>query len=210
MNIDVELVLDFEVTYTAEDGTSAEALVKDMLNGYESLEPACVVADCPYAAYVEFGTAPAAPTERKAKPTKFQLAIQQWVRTKLGITSEPEFSRTWRAVYYNIVRNGLLPTPYFRPAMHDTMDQVDRYWLDKGHTLKDIAEGIVVRAQRNLERNGSDYTGRLSESIRVDEDMVFANIAGRPDEGTVKDWIWDSDELGYDGVKRPDFRRWRR
>ena len=205
MQISVKVPVTVRVEYSGEDGHDAGDLLRDILESNPRIQPARVIVDCPYAQYVEFGTAPARRGAKSEPP--LEKEIYEWTRDKLGIVEEKELKRVSRAIYWKIIKEGLLPMPYLRPAIHDAMSEVREDWLDMGHSIQDIAESIVFRAKGYLELNDQNYTHGLEQSISVDESFLRTG----PREGSeIDDYVWDSTELGYDGMKRPDFRRWKR
>ena len=189
----MDIPVTFEIVLTDEDGNDPYDLILDTLAKWEPIRPSRAVADCPYAGFREFG-----------------YELFRWAKRKLGM-DDAEARRMAKRIYHRILKKGLLPTPYFRPAIQDTVSDVNSMggdWLDAGHTLHDIAEAIVVRSKDNLKRNDINDTGALSDSIMVDEGRMPID----PDavrEGEIDERIWDSDEIGADGVSRPP-GRWRR
>lgn len=206
MDVVVKVPVTVTVEYSAEDGGDAREVIRDIVESCPRIQPVRVVADCPYAQYVEFGTEPARKGSHSEPP--FKEEIEEWVRVKLRISDEKEAKRVARAIYWRIIKEGLLPTPYFRPAINDTMSEVREDWLDMGHSFDDIAEGIVFRARQYLDVNDQNYTGQLKDSIEIEE--TFTGSFGPAEVGEIEDYIWNSSELGYDGIKRPDYRRWKR
>ena len=202
----MDIPVTFEIILTDEDGNDPYDLILDALAKWEPIRPSRAVADCPYAGFREFGSGPARnPSDRDVEDELFQ-----WAKRKLGM-DDAEARRMAKRIYHRILRKGLLPTPYFRPAIQDTVSDVNSMggdWLDAGHSLRDIAEAIVVRSKDNLKRNDINDTGALSDSIMVDEGRMPID----PDavrEGEIDERIWDSDEIGADGMSRPP-GRWRR
>lgn len=209
---DVRMTLDVPVTVevelTAEDGSDAAPVLEEMVLAWESLRASRAVVDCPYAVYQEFGTGP---VQRKGGgETTLWDALDRWVTEKLGLTGE-EHDRALKRIYWQICKRGLLPHPFFRPAIADTMSEVREDWLDAGHTLADIAQGIAERAKRNIEHNNQDYTRRMRQSIA--SEIVETSIPLDPDapaDSEIDEYVWDSTELGFDGKSRPDPRNWSR
>lgn len=197
-----------EVEFTAEDGSDAAPVLEDMILEWDSVRASRTVVDCPYAVYQEFGTGPV--TKRGGGEMPLWDALDRWVTVKLGLTGS-EHDRVLRAIYWKICRNGLLPHPFFRPAIIDTMSEVREDWLDAGHTLSDIAQGIAERAKRNIEHNDQDYTKRMKQSIT--SEVVDSSVPLDPDmpaDTEIDEYVWDNAELGFDGKSRPDLRTWSR
>lgn len=205
MKLTLKVPVTVRVEYSGESGSDAKDILREIIRTDPRIQPARVSVDCPYAQYVEFGTAPARKGATSDPPLEGE--IYKWTRDKLGITDEKELKRVSRAIYWKIIKEGLLPMPYLRPAIHDAMSEVREDWLDMGHSIQDIAESIVFRAKGYLDLNNQNYTNGLKQSIHLDE--AFRSIG--PKEGSeIDDYVWSSTELGYDGMKRPDFRRWKR
>lgn len=202
--MDLRLTVDvtFAIEYSSEDGRPVEDVVSEIVRSDPRLTPARAVADSPYAVYVEFGTGPAQDTEPKAHPTEFERRLREWAMRKLGLPEAEAVKRASR-IYRRIAREGLLPRPFFRPAIHDTMADVKEDWIDSGRGLQDIAEDIAVRARDNLDRHDQNDTRELRNSITADAALFdpWALLDAEP-EGDIEQWIWDSDELSRDGTKR--------
>ena len=202
----MDIPITIEVTITDEDGNDPLDMILDAIAEWKPIEPSRVVVDCPYAGFREFGSGPARnPSDRDVENELFE-----WAKRKLGM-EDAEARRMAKRIYHRILKKGLLPTPYFRPAIQDTVSDVNSMggdWLDAGHTLHDIAEAIVMRSKDNLKRNDIDDTGELSDSIEVDIGRAPIDVSAVR-EGEIDERIWESDELGADGVSRPP-GRWRR
>lgn len=203
--------VEMEVTFETEDGSPVEDVVERYLLKADSIQPARVYSDCPHASWVEFGTRPASKKSDSSKPVLDIL--MEWAEKKLGLKGA-EARDVAGAIYYKILVEGMPPAPYFRPAIHDTLSEVESQsetWLSDGYSLEDIANSIAERAVLNLHRNGQNYTHALEQSIKVDTGrMGPIGYDGRMIEGDIPEEVWGSSELGRDGVSRPDFRRWSR
>lgn len=202
----MQIPVTFDVILTGENGEDPFDLILDALAEWTPIQAARVVVDCPYAGFREFGSGPAhEPSDRDVEDE-----LYEWAKRKLGMEDE-DARRMARRIYFRILKKGLLPTPYFRPAIHDTVSDVnsmDGAWLDAGHSLRDIAEAIVIRSKDNLKCNDINDTGALSDSIGVDDGRLPVD-ASRVRDGEIDELIWESDELGADGISRPP-RRWKR
>ena len=74
--------------------------------------------DCPYAGFVEFGTAP----RMKLPPVE---EIKKWAKLKFGLTEEEAWAVAW-VVAKKIKERGTEPNPFFRSAL----DKVLKYGTD--------------------------------------------------------------------------------
>lgn len=197
--------MEFEISFSPEDEMALEDL-EDSLKRDPLLQPARAVSDAPYSAYVEFGTKPAqSHSDRNVKEE-----LRRWAKEKLNAT---DAKADWIAgfVYWKILHTGMLPMPFFRPAIIDTMMEVREDWLDKGNSLRDIAEAIIWRARNNLERNDQNWTGTLHDGLTIEDSKGPIQIdENMPPEGEIDERIWESDRLSWDGHSVPNPGRWQR
>lgn len=208
---EIPVEVEVSVTFSTEDGTSVEDAIEDYLKHVDALTPARVYSDCPHASWVEFGTLPASRKSTGIRPVLDILT--EWAEKKLGLKDE-EAKRVAKAVYHKILKTGMQPAPFFRPAIYDTLSEVEakaETWFAEGYTIEDIAKRIAEKAILNLKRNNQNYTYDLSNSIAVDTAREGPIVDdGRTVEGEVDEFVWSSSELGRDGVSRPNFQRWSR
>lgn len=208
---DASMEVGFSVSFTAEGDVPVEDAVEEYLRHTPIMTPARVYSDCPHATWVEFGTLPATKRSENTKPVLDIL--QEWAERKLGL-KDAEAMRVARSIYHKILETGMQPAPYFRPAIYDTLSEVEsksETWFSDGYTIEDIAKSIAERAVLNLKRNNQNYTYELSNSIAVDTAREGPIVDdGREVEGDVGEDVWKSAELGRDGVTRPNFQRWSR
>lgn len=203
------------VRITAEDGGDAGEDLTEWLMGLEEFRPHMVIVDAPHAAAVEFGTNPAQDRTRKERPpgtpTDVERTIIEWARRKLGL-SEGEARERGHRIYAGIMRYGMAPSPYLRPAFTDVVDEIfpdreDSDWYDNDPeaSMETLAELIADRIVEYISEYRIDDTGALRESVSW-EPMEDAGepVNGRFDQD---DPIWD----GFEGVRgrqpRPDYPR---
>ena len=168
-----------------------------------ALEPWVVIADTPYAAYVEFGTEPASKDSRgppgKNGLTRTQERFREWAKRN---GRDEKFADR---VYHNIMENGAYPNPYMRPALYGTLDvlEIPSEWDYKTPTPKLIAERVAEQAKRYVEDyNGSEGPSGegegLAESIRampLRECLIDSESDNRDYEE-----LWSSDRRN-DGIR---------
>lgn len=202
-------MIGFVIKLEIDEKSLLDAVKKD-----PKMAPHSVIVDSPYARYVEFGSLPAKsktetvdrmkkaggekPKKKKSPNSQFYRAIWEWAGEKLGV-DEKERDRVARAIYYKILRDGVPPQPYLRPAVHMVVRR-HQGGVGSGATVESIADEIAEEAQRFLEEHGTNYHNALSRSIEVektDEDRLPVT-----DDPDVKDLWWD-EELHGVGNKEP-------
>ncbi|GEM_PF-2246241 len=169
-----------------------EKALKERLEEMGLLDEWVVVADAPYAAYVEFGTRPADHTKRGPMGVK---------NPKITLTREK--FRDWAAargyseayadkVYSMVMEHGAMPNPFMRPALYRTLDilDVEAEWDTFPPTVEDVAKRIAENAKRYVE----DYSSAVNE-------------AGEPREGTLAESIraMPASECTIEGTKDPSY-----
>ncbi len=160
----------------------------------DALKPASIVVSAPYAAAMEFGTQPASrkgPARihafRKSDGSVFYEEVSdsfwelyQWAQRHATRLEPYDFAR---AVHSKIMKEGLKPHPYIRPALADLMDEGVLKVLQERGSLHGMAEWVAERMRENLEDGIGDSartdTGELAKSISV----VFSDGSSSNDSG---------------------------
>ncbi len=160
----------------------------------DALRPASIVVSAPYAAAMEFGTQPASrkgPARihafRKSDGSVFYEEVSdsfwelyQWAQRHATRLEPYDFAR---AVHSKIMKEGLKPHPYIRPALADLMDEGVLKVLQERGSLHGMAEWVAERMRENLEDGIGDSartdTGELAKSISV----VFSDGSSSNDSG---------------------------
>ena len=159
------------------DGLSVEISVDDAeLRGYlediidqsDKFHPAWVVNESEHSLYVEFGTN-GAHFGQKSKGTisPVELEIRNWAEAKFRMHGK-ERDAFAHSVYRKLMREGMPPQPYFRPAVNNVMQMVtsDPDWFDKDdNSLLKIAELIAEEMKRILYENNTPVSGDIINKI---------------------------------------------
>ncbi len=148
----------------------------------DALRPASVTVSAPYASAMEFGTQPASrmgPARihafRKSDGSVFYDEVSDsfwelylWAQRHATQLEPYDFART---VHSKIMKEGLKPHPYIRPALIDLMDEGITDVLKERGSLYGVAEWVAERMAENLENGVGDSaqsdTGELARSISV-------------------------------------------
>lgn len=157
---------------TGPEGRSAEEVLADLVMSDPRLQSWTVAVNSEHAIYVEYGTSPANPSAKygKGKISPVELKIRAWLKKKESATiAQVDLDKKAHSIYRKIMRNGLAASPFFWPAVYSVLDETtaDLDWIDKGHTLGEMAHMIAERAKENIRVNDSIYTGELLNSIAV-------------------------------------------
>lgn len=149
----------------------------------DALRPVSIVVSAPYAAAMEFGTQPATrkgPARihafRKSDGSVFYEEVSdsfwelyQWAQRHATQLEPYDFAR---AVHSKIMREGLKPHPYIRPALIALIDEGILKVLQERGSLYGVAEWVAERMRENLEDGIGDSartdTGELARSISVE------------------------------------------
>lgn len=119
------------------------------------LRPVEFGSDSEYAFSTEFGSDGIAGQTRSGRKEKSdqRQKIQNEIARKYGLTGT-KLEDTAKAVYRSRVAFGQIPDPYFRPAVHQVLNEVihEPDWMSNHSTL-DLAERILERMRRILEEN---------------------------------------------------------
>ena len=176
--------MEYEWRITAEDGGDPTPVIEEILKDHGLLSAYRIVVDDPNAAYLEFGTmpsnAPARPKEERGKPTEVELRFRDWVRQKMGYTDEELVNSTAHRIYKDIMRNGMAPHPFMRPAMYTVLDEAEAAnindpYLDH-HTIEDMANEISDCMKLFIDLNDIGL-GNLADSIRDPEEVTLESDA---------------------------------
>ena len=197
-----------------------DAILKDVLD--ETIEdfnkgnkPCAVVVDCPYAEYIEFGSDPAKNATSKVYDaicgdwvTETRLRIRDWAQDKWHLDDKAR-KRAGDKIYHNIIKNGIPPQPFVRPALYG-FEIVFRndpdYFLNQDNPSRAICSYLRDEMIKILETHGTYSSKReLIQSIIVvegDEAMLYDdpfNINTK-----IQEEIWNDLEMDRHGVIRPN------
>lgn len=180
--------------FRIENLEEVELQIKKVLEN-KAVYPAVVI-DCPYAMYVEFGTDPAdehAPSSTKIldsvcgdKVTSVRYKFRNWAERKYGVEKRKEIGDK---VYRAVMKNGLAPSPYIRPALHE----VERRIMNKELNVEDgekVAQTLVDLMKENLQKHKNIDTSSLYQSIRIDPN---GGAEGGNTLGDIPPEVMDSD-----------------
>lgn len=149
----------------------------------DALRPVSIVVSAPYAAAMEFGTQPATrkgPARihafRKSDGSVFYEEVSdsfwelyQWAQRHATQLEPYDFAR---AVHSKIMKEGLKPHPYIRPALIALIDEGILKVLQERGSLYDMAKWVVERMEENLKDGIGDSarsdTGELARSISIE------------------------------------------
>lgn len=178
----------------------------------EEYWPFRIIVDSDHAGFIEFGTTGdgiglkrgSRNGDKKTNrgPSEFNKKIEEWL-IKRGA---PDPKALVFPIMHGIIKNGIPPQPFIRPAIHQVEEDIKNGWYEDA-TMIDIAEDILFLMSDFLHRNGTVYDGgsiidSLSyESIdpkTVNEDDPMFGVPRVGDE-IVQDHIWKSDELDWAG-----------
>lgn len=110
----------------------------------EEMEPWAVVADAPYATYLEFGTMPTTKErgQNQGGVSEVMMRFIAWARAK-GLSD-----REGRAMYEYAMKKGILPNPFLRPAMYTVIDDIEGGLWRGPVTPMAVADEIAACARR--------------------------------------------------------------
>lgn len=161
----IELKLTMESNLTDFYNSLSET-IKQLVEYNPQYESEVIIADAPYAAYVEYGTGPVKNGYRKmSDPDSMYSQIRDWAEKKLGLKGKA-LDRAAYSIYIDIAKNGLAPHPFLRSAIYTVFDEFKRGGLGHFTSMDELADAIVDRAKRFLSEYGKDCTGALAGSIR--------------------------------------------
>ena len=144
----VQIPITFKVDIDAKD-------LREYLLTMERMKPAVFWIPCSYAPYLEFGTHSA----QQSSYGELERELRLWVRRKLGISDPKEIERKVKQIHGNIVRHGLAPRPFWRPAFYYTVDHLQELF-DQGYSMLQIAEDMAERTNENIMWNTNAPPGR--------------------------------------------------
>ena len=151
--------------------------LEELMAASGRFKPAWVVDESEHAMYIEFGTNGAhsgggGGLKSKGQPSAVELEIRTWVERRFHKTGK-ERDAVARNVYRKIMREGIPPQPFFRPAVYNVMQQVssDPQWFSKeDHSILKIAEMIAEEMKRILRENDTPVSGDIIDKISFYED----------------------------------------
>lgn len=160
-----------------------EQILKKLGLKDDALRPASIVVSAPYAAAMEFGTQPASrkgPARihafRKSDGSVFYEEVSdsfwelyQWAQRHATQLEPYDFAR---AVHSKIMKEGLKPHPYIRPALAGLMEEGILKVLRERGSLYGVAEWVAERMadilENGIESSARTDTGELARSISVE------------------------------------------
>ena len=185
------------------DDERIKNFIQDIVDQSDKFRPAKVWTDCDHGFDVEFGTNGATGfvydprSSYKSRGTKSPVLmdIEEWVEQKLGHKGKHK-ENVARKVYHNLMRDGMPPQPFFRPAVHNIINMIesDPSWFNKeGNDLLEATRLMKEEMVRLLEENGTVYKGTLRDSLKYDyaddDDEVVSEAMARLPTGVLEsDW----------------------
>ena len=152
-----------------------DEMIKNALDDTDVCKPYNVVVKSDYADYVEYGINPirgASSIEAREFGASLLNKLKQWARKKPSFAgmSKEERKTVVYSSYNKIIKEGIPPAPFIRPAIRDTLsDDVGSFFTYGGLGLKGVAMEIAERMAENLTNNDSIATGALIDSIEVQD-----------------------------------------
>lgn len=169
------------------------------------MEPWVVIVDSPYAGYLEFGSAPARSKPKGTTPrgkedrsiTAVNEAFRRWAESKGKDAAYGD------RIYRKVMREGMLPNPYLRPAMYHVMHILEKNGEWNGPvTLHAIADRIAEEAEdivRDFSMGaGMEPYGHLADAISVVRSDEVPSI-GQADGSQVTPDLW-TESRRNDGI----------
>lgn len=193
-----ELQIPIKASCVVESAVLDPDDVRDLLAAEGAYAPRTIVVDCEHAIYIEFGSGPAT-KGRKSSGRSLIVELERWAESKLSIKDPKKRKSAVYAIYKKIVRYGIPPQPFLRPAVHNVLDRLTPDWFEEGGTTDELARLIADEMKRLLEEHNTIYTGEIRDSIRI--------VKGEDEEGDerlehISKEVWNSDDLGYDGKRK--------
>lgn len=196
------------------DEAQLEEALKDMVKTADWCKPAKVTISAPHAVYLEFGTGPAQKGHSTPKSmhyftkkdgtifaketTDVFYEIYQWAQVKCLNGDPYGFAKK---VYENIMKKGLAPHPFLRPAIHSVEDEFPDI-LVREKSLLGVAEELARRIEENIYIKDLMYSGELVNSIETSYLEEGEETEG--DGFHIEDSVWASDTQDYMGNERDD------
>ena len=152
-----------------------DEMIRDVLDDTDVCKPYNVKIDSDYAEFVEYGIGPihgGSTSAARAFGASLLDQLREWARDKPSFAglSKEERKRIVYGSYNRIIKEGIPPAPFIRPAIRDVLsDDLSSYFTYGGLGLKGIAMEIAERMAENLTLNDSYATGNLLRSIKVVE-----------------------------------------
>lgn len=169
--------------------------------------------DSDHAMFIEFGTngkhpgAPGGGTGAGGSAEEAYNNILKWYMARSGQHDERKARHEVYPIFRKIMREGIPPQPFIRPAMHSV-----RRRLQKGGdlcradtTMLDVCEALTTEMANNLRDNRTLYgEKRILKSIHVVwgtlEELATDRVnMADPSNGFVSSDIWNSDEADWRG-----------
>lgn len=201
-------MISFEVSVEGE--LTPEMIIQGMESqeGVEKgdMDDWAVTVGSPYAGYLEFGTSPAEKKPRGSTPrgtrdnriSAVQESFREWAKAK---GKDPAFGDY---VYRKVMREGMLPNPYLRPALYRVTEHLNdsSFWQGRPATVRTIAERIADEAERIVRDYsmgaGMEPYGHLADTIEAMRADAVPPSASSTDHGVTPD-LW-TDKRMNDGV----------
>ena len=137
--------------------------VAEALKKQERFRPTVFGFTAKHSEYQEYGTGPQRGRSSYWISKEGVEAIDEWLRIKLGVQDEKERRSRAYAIARKIGKYGMKPRPFFRPAIHVVMEELE-VRINNGESFMDISEAIIEQAHRNIDAWGMDYKGDLRTS----------------------------------------------
>jgi len=119
-----------------------------------------------HSVYIEYGTGPAAGHAKYWIGKEGRKAILAWVKRKLNIHGA-EAGRAAQMIIYKIQANGITPNPFWRPALHSVMSNIQQYY-DKGYDMWEVGNEAGKLSKRNMIMQDIPDRGNIERSWYID------------------------------------------
>jgi hypothetical protein len=138
-----------------------------------------------YSKFIEYGAGPAHKPDPHGKFMPPKEPIRRWAQLKLTAyttsrkmdgpfiretkrkrkRSDAELDELTEAIRWHIYHYGIEPSPWIRPAVDDARTKVQTLFKKNG--MRGITDYIITRAQENIDKNGTHYTGKMGQTFTL-------------------------------------------
>lgn len=165
---DMATAVGFSIEFDVDE---AELLgyLDEVVAQSDRFRPAWVVDESEHSLYIEFGTNGAHYSKGSGRqgPSPVELELRKWVEGKFHKHGK-ERDKIAERVYHKIMREGIPPQPFFRPAVNNVLQRIssDPEWFQKeDNSILKVAELIAEEMKRILIENGTPFTNDIVDKI---------------------------------------------
>ena len=177
---DIEIPVTFTIEINEDD-------FRNFIENHPRFAPVVFGYTAKHSVYIEYGTGPAAGHAKYWIGKEGRKAILAWVKRKLNLPDK-EAGSVAQSIIYKIQAHGITPNPFWRPALHQGMANIQAYY-DKGYDLWDVGNEIGRIADRNMITADIPDTGAIQRSWYID--LITANDPMRKEDlGNMAEEVW--------------------